>query len=122
MKHPHFNLSPTKHRRTGQQCLLGEANPVTAAVGASILTSRSSEKNCKNWKGELLPYFDALPDSAFVRLPHLVALFSCSPATLWRWVKASKLPAPKKLGPRVSAWNVGEIRQALSARMKGEQV
>ena len=61
--------------------------------------------------------FASLPDCAFVRLPCLVSLFSCSPATIWRWVKASKLPAPKKLGARISAWNVGDIRQALSARM-----
>lgn len=68
-----------------------------------------------------LPSFDLLPDSAFVRLPVLQILFACSRATLWRWVRTSQIPAPKKIGPRISAWNVGELRQALAAHMgKGE--
>lgn len=61
--------------------------------------------------------FDALPDSAFVRLPNLLVLFACSRATIWRWVKNGLLPAPKKVGPRVTAWSVAELRQVLSARM-----
>ena len=31
--------------------------------------------------------FDALPDSAHVRLPVVVGLFACSAATVWRRVK-----------------------------------
>lgn len=71
---------------------------------------------CSYWMAD----FDKLPDSAFVRLPSLLTLFACSRATIWRRVKEKKLPAPKKLGPRLSAWNVGEIRLAISVYMKGE--
>lgn len=67
-----------------------------------------------------VPDFDALPASGFVRLHYVLLLFACSRATVWRWVKSGKLPAPKKLSPRVTAWNVGELRAALSAYMKGE--
>lgn len=58
--------------------------------------------------------FDARPDASFVRLNIVKWLFDCSAATIWRWVKESRIPAPKKLGSRITAWNVGELRAALS--------
>ena len=63
-----------------------------------------------------LANFDDLPRSAHVRLPTVRALISASSATTWRWVKLGRLPAPKKLGPGVTAWNVGELRDALADR------
>ncbi len=77
-------------------------------------------KPARTRRSDHLPDFDTLPDSGFVRLPSLVRIFACSRATIWRRVKDAKLPAPKKLGPRMVAWNVGEIRRAISAYMKGE--
>jgi|JI8StandDraft_1071087.scaffolds.fasta_scaffold23815_3 predicted DNA-binding transcriptional regulator AlpA len=62
--------------------------------------------------GELAK-FDSLPRSAHVRLPVVRGLFGCSSATVWRRVKNKLLPAPKRFGDRVSAWNVGELRDAL---------
>lgn len=58
--------------------------------------------------------FDNLPDAAHVRLPVVQALFACSDETIRRRVKAGHLPAPRKLGPRVTAWNVGDLRRALA--------
>jgi predicted DNA-binding transcriptional regulator AlpA len=60
-----------------------------------------------------LTHFDDLPDSAYVRLPVVIALFSRSASSVWRDVQAGRLPAPRKLGPRCSAWNVGELRAVL---------
>lgn len=57
--------------------------------------------------------FDALPDSANVRLPVVVALFATSVPTVWRWSKNGTLPPARKLSERVTAWNVGELRKAL---------
>jgi len=57
--------------------------------------------------------FNDLPGCAFVRQPTVLALFACSKASLWRWVKSGRLPAPKRLGLRVSAWNVGQLRACL---------
>jgi len=58
--------------------------------------------------------FDALPDTAFVRLPTVCGMFGIAPATAWRWAKSGRLPTPRKLGERVSGWNVGELRRALA--------
>lgn len=58
--------------------------------------------------------FDTLPDSAFVRVGVVGDLFGISIATAWRWAKAGRLPAPIRLGPGTTGWNVGELRRALS--------
>lgn len=58
--------------------------------------------------------FDFLPEACFVRQPVVEALFACSAATVWRRVQNGTLPAPQKLSPRVTAWNVGALRRALS--------
>ena len=63
---------------------------------------------------DALRNFDALPDSANVRLPVVCVLFGISAATAWRWVKKCALPAPRKLSEGVTAWNVGELRRALN--------
>lgn len=59
--------------------------------------------------------FDALPNSAFVRLVVVLALLSCAKPTLYRWIKESKVPAPVKFTARFSAWQVGELRACLRA-------
>lgn len=64
-----------------------------------------------------LENFDNLPDSANVRQPIVEALFGCSSATVWRWVKAGIIPAPRKFSSqRITAWNVGQLRAALSGK------
>lgn len=62
-----------------------------------------------------LENFDVLPDSAHVRLPTVCGLYGVGPATVWRYVKSGKIPQPKKIGPRIAAWNVGELRAASQA-------
>ena len=53
----------------------------------------------------------ALPDTGFVRQSQLIpAIFPFSAATLWRKVKAGTFPKPVKLGPRITAWRVEDIR------------
>lgn len=62
----------------------------------------------------LLRDFDALPDGALVRLPIVMALFSISRATVWRWCEKGELPAPMHVGG-VTFWKVGELRERLRA-------
>jgi prophage regulatory protein len=69
--------------------------------------------------------FDELPNSAFVRAAQLANNSKRPPApvplpfseqTMWRKVKAGEFPAPKKFGPQITAWNVGEVRAWLKAQ------
>lgn len=64
---------------------------------------------------EALKHFDSLPNAANVRQPVVQALFGISGPTVWRWVKAGRLPKPRKQSERVTTWNVGELRSLLTA-------
>ena len=59
--------------------------------------------------------FDQLPRCAFVRQPVVETLFACSSATVWRRVADRRIPKPRKLSYRVTAWNVGQLRAALAS-------
>lgn len=61
-----------------------------------------------------LQHFDLLPDGALVRLPVVLGLFGCSPATVWRMVRAGTIPAPVKMTARIAGWRVGDLRSTLN--------
>lgn len=65
-----------------------------------------------------LAMFASLPDDAFVRVDTVAALRDCSRATTWRHAAAGLIPAPHKIGPRITAWQVGELRACLAAASK----
>lgn len=69
-------------------------------------------------KSEKIPValrnFDQLPDTANVRQPVVQGLYGCSAASVWRGVKDGRIPKPRKLSPRTTCWNVGELREALA--------
>jgi predicted DNA-binding transcriptional regulator AlpA len=92
------------------ETMVGEDSPDT-------LATRVNKRANAALNGAPLPSalsaFDQLPDSAYVRLPVVMALFSRSASSIWRDVKAKRLPAPRSMGPRCSAWNVGQIRAVL---------
>ena len=58
-------------------------------------------------------HFDELPNAAHVRVKTLALLMDCSVPTVWRKVKNGSIPAPVKLSPRVTAFNVGKLREEL---------
>jgi prophage regulatory protein len=58
--------------------------------------------------------YGVLPATGYMRQSQLIpAIFPFSPATLWRKVKAGSFPKPVKLGPRITAWRVEDIRELL---------
>lgn len=58
-----------------------------------------------------------LPEVGFIRQAQLVpAIVPFSNATLWRKVKDGSFPAPVKLSPRVTAWEVSKVREWIEAR------
>lgn len=67
----------------------------------------------------------ALPETGFLRLPQIIgdskaeppipARIPVSKSTWWAGIKAGRYPKPVKLGPRITAWRVQDIR-ALIAR------
>ena len=55
-----------------------------------------------------------LPETGFVRLSTVLQVFPVSRSTWWAGVKSSKYPAPVKLGPNTTAWDVASIRALLA--------
>jgi prophage regulatory protein len=58
--------------------------------------------------------YGAMPATGYMRQSQLIpAIFPFSSATLWRKVKAGTFPKPVKLGPRITAWRVEDIRKLI---------
>lgn len=59
-----------------------------------------------------------LPETGYIRLPAILRVFPVSRSTWWQWVKDGKAPAGTKLGPRITAWRVEQIRELLDSQGK----
>lgn len=78
--------------------------------------------NQKEGAMELMPR-STLPETGFLRLPQIVgdskasppvpALIPVSKSTWWAGVKSGRYPRPVKLGPRITAWRVEDIRRLI---------
>jgi prophage regulatory protein len=91
-----------------------------ASNNAPIAASIPAEKQTA-----IIPSFDKLPDSAFIREAQLVqspkyperpAPLPFSAPTLWRKVKNGTFPKPVKLSARVTCWQVSSVRAWISAQ------
>lgn len=56
-----------------------------------------------------------LPESGFVRLPEVLKVFPVSKSTWWAGVKDGRFPKPVKLGPKMTAWRVEDIRELIAS-------
>lgn len=66
----------------------------------------------------------ALPETGFLRLtqiigdakadPPIVPIIPVKKTTWWLGVREGRYPAPVKLGPRVTAWRVEDIRRLIA--------
>lgn len=57
-----------------------------------------------------------LPEAGYVRLPSILRVFPVSRSTWWEGVRQKRYPQPVKLGPRITAWKVEDIRAFLAAQ------
>lgn len=64
------------------------------------------------------PAQSVIPSSGYVRLFKLPELLGVSIATVNRWVKDGKLPAPTKLSGRVTAFHAGELTAWIASQPK----
>lgn len=94
-----------------------KANPQRSTI-ASAVTSASPFPVAAT-----ITPFDQLPDSALLRESQLVKkpnnpapVIPISPATLWRWVRLGRFPAPQKIGQNITAWRVADVRAWMQAQ------
>lgn len=55
----------------------------------------------------------SLPETGFIRLPTLLAVFPISKSSLYDGIKKGIYPAPVKLSERTAAWRVEDIRSLI---------
>lgn len=55
-----------------------------------------------------------LPQEGFVRLPTILVNFPVSKSNWWAGVASGRYPKSVKLGPRVTAWHVDDIRKLIA--------
>jgi prophage regulatory protein len=59
-----------------------------------------------------------LPETGFVRLKNIIAPYGPIPvskSTWWKGVKEGRFPTPVKLGPKIAAWRVEDIRALIES-------
>lgn len=56
-----------------------------------------------------------LPAEGFVRLPAVLANIPVSKSTWWAGVASGRYPPSVKLGPRMTAWRVEDIRALIAS-------
>ncbi len=66
-----------------------------------------------------------IPETGFIRIRHIIgnptadqpipAIIPVSKSTWWAGVKSGRFPKPVKLGPRVTAWRVEDIRALIAS-------
>lgn len=61
-------------------------------------------------------YKQVIPDTGFVRLPTVLAVYPVGRSTWWAGIKAGKYPAGVKLSENITAWRAEDIHALLKAR------
>jgi predicted DNA-binding transcriptional regulator AlpA len=56
----------------------------------------------------------ALPETGFIRIRDVLRVIPVSRSTWWAGVQTGRFPAAIKLGPRITAWRVEDIRNLIS--------
>ena len=57
----------------------------------------------------------SLPETGFVRLPVVLAVFPISKSSFYAGIQKGIYPAPIKLSERTSAWKVEDIRKLIQS-------
>ncbi len=55
----------------------------------------------------------SIPSEGYMRLPAVLSIFPVSRSTWWAGISAGRFPKGVKLGPRITAWKVEDIRKLI---------
>ncbi|HNY71658.1 MAG TPA: AlpA family phage regulatory protein [Syntrophorhabdus sp.] len=56
-----------------------------------------------------------LPETGYIRLPEVLAVYPVSKSTWWAGIKDGRFPAGVKLSERTTAWRVEDIRKLIES-------
>jgi predicted DNA-binding transcriptional regulator AlpA len=60
-----------------------------------------------------------LPPEGFVRLPVVLKVLGIGKTTLWQGIRDGRIPKPVKIGSRITAWKVEDIRALIATIAAG---
>lgn len=86
----------------------------------AILDTQSPEPSSDNDSASL-PGCTPAPaqQSGYASAKALAREFETTESTIWRWAASGRIPAPLKLGPGTTRWEVAEVRKALGLTAEG---
>lgn len=58
---------------------------------------------------------NTLPETGYIRVKEVLRYIPVSKSTWWAGIKTGRFPKPVKLGPRVTAWHVQDIRNYINS-------
>lgn len=56
----------------------------------------------------------------YARAHRIAAMLAVSQATVWRWSASGRIPQPRRIGPRVTAWDVDAVLAALDRQPQAD--
>lgn len=56
-----------------------------------------------------------LPETGFLRLPQILALFPVGKSSWWRGCRTGRYPKPVKIASRTTAWRAEDIRKLIES-------
>jgi len=56
-----------------------------------------------------------VPNEGYMRLPAVLHVFPVSRSTWWAGISTGRFPKGVKLGPRITAWRVEDIRKLIES-------
>src|SRR5882672_11865304 len=57
-----------------------------------------------------------IPSEGYMRLPAVLSVFPVSRSTWWAGISAGRFPKGVRLGPRITAWKVEDIRKLVDSK------
>jgi prophage regulatory protein len=67
------------------------------------------------WSHSKMDHSKTLPETGYVRLPDILRVMPVGKSTWWAGVKSGRFPKSVKLGPRITAWRVEDIRALIES-------
>jgi len=64
-------------------------------------------------------YYNLLPDTGFVRLSTILKIIPVGKTTWYEGIKTGRFPKSVKLGKRITAWRVEDIRNLINSKEEG---
>lgn len=58
---------------------------------------------------------NSIPETGFLRLPQILAVYPVSKSAWWAGVKSGRYPQSVKLGPRTTAWRAEDIHALIKS-------